>query len=1124
MKLKIISVAQCPIKERNGFLKYVCDYDSDNRIDKFKCWNTEEFYFQDKKRYGSFYTGQVCSQDPLYYQACDKASTDKITNNELLCGSYLCKYRRRTIYTRYIIHPSYKLREGGFICDGRSDCENTDLDEIGCDPDEEMTTMLSGNTAYTKDICDDECDAKYCEDEAVCNGYTYALYCISVFTGSLIYVPLRYICIPYPSFCLYKDNMANCTITENTQHTCKHSSSGEIVPVHNFTRCSSIINKVFHPLNIYCDYYDQTNCQTNCSDPSRVGVTCDVNGYKSTLSIYLICLDEKIKACDDQIESKCFSTKTCKIHKHLMCNDKRDCEDGSDESHSTCLSRTEATCKRRVGKDGDLPIPISWLEDGVKDCEDGEDETADWPRCGIGKTLRYVPSNKDVCKNALICPWGNPGYVELSDLCDGLESCGNENQICLISRSAHDIVSLAHTTNKGLTKRLSYCHKGLKSMELLKDACIEEHHIYPDHDYFGVETKTSVFIPRSKQSCDHLYGENYVYTSCTGRCISASCPLRNIPRYEVCPDQFASRIGTITNGKYLAFFTKSFGNIYSNRYFVCNNKKRCVGYDKVCNLVDDCGDSSDEDHCSNHFKCNSSCNFIPKSKKCDGNVDCLDLSDECNEDCSKQLLESILLKGLSWLIGSLAVFSNIVIIIKSLVTLKSCKTSVAMTNRCLIILIALGDFLVGCYLVMIAIYDGIAFKRSYCLSQITWITSLTCSAVGIFSTIGSQVSLFAMTGLSVIRLHGIWNSMRVPGEVNMKKSLQVAAAMFSLVLASAAIAVIPVIKKLENVFVNGVKFLDDLKIFIGTPDKEKVFDVIKAYYGRTKEATLKWDLLIKMARNMFSRDFDYEDHTERVAKVDFYGNDGVCLFKYFVQNDDPQKSFVWGILALNFICFLFISLSYLLIGISSRRSSKSVAGSNNRQMQKRNRRMNQKIAIIIVTDFLCWIPFIVICFLHSVGVLDATPWYALFSMVILPINSVINPLLYDDVLTEAIRRPSRVIWTRISSSTVYQRAREWFNPAPTETVELETIEMRESKATTSASNRTGELKKIGSAPKIPDQSTTGRDKELKTTTEGDRNLRAGRLIQPSRRDRRGKRRVKSYQAEVGGDEIIETDL
>ena len=233
-------------------------------------------------------------------------------------------------------------------------------------------------------------------------------------------------------------------------------------------------------------------------------------------------------------------------------------------------------------------------------------------------------------------------------------------------------------------------------MELSKGACVEEHlHIYPDHDFFGVDTKTFVFLTRNKQSYDHLYGDNYLYTSCTGRCISASCPLRNIPRYEVCPEQFPNRVGTITNGKYLAFFMKSYGNIYTNRYFVCDNKKRCVGYDKVCNLVDDCGDSSGEDHCSNHFKCDSFGIYIPKSKKCDGHFDCLDLTDECNEDCSKQLLESTLPKGLSWLIGSLAVFSKIVIIIRSLPALKRCKTSVAMTNRCLIILIGLSDLLIG---------------------------------------------------------------------------------------------------------------------------------------------------------------------------------------------------------------------------------------------------------------------------------------------------------------------------------------------------------------------------------------------------------------------------------------------
>ena len=242
----------------------------------------------------------------------------------------------------------------------------------------------------------------------------------------------------------------------------------------------------------------------------------------------------------------------------------------------------------------------------------------------------------------------------------------------------------------------------------------------------------------------------------------------------------------------------------------------------------------------------------------------------------------------------------------------------ALVNRLLIILIALGDFLVGCYLLIIAIYDGMVFKKGYCLNQIEWITSLKCSLIGVFSTFGSQISLFSMTGLSIVRIHGIWHSMRIPGEVTLVKVLQIAAAMLSLILASAAIAVIPIIRSFEDFFVNGVKFLKGLRIFIGTPNKSTVLAVIEAYYGRAKETTLKWNTLIQMVRDMFSNDFEYEDLTEKVAKVDFYGNDGVCLFKYFVNDDDPQRIFVWSTLALNFVCFIFISVSYLLIGVISR--------------------------------------------------------------------------------------------------------------------------------------------------------------------------------------------------------------
>ena len=91
----------------------------------------------------------------------------------------------------------------------------------------------------------------------------------------------------------------------------------------------------------------------------------------------------------------------------------------------------------------------------------------------------------------------------------------------------------------------------------------------------------------------------------------------------------------------------------------------------------------------------------------------------------------------------------------------------------------------------------------------------------------------------------------------------------------------------------------------------------------------------------------------------------------------------------------------------SRRSSSSVQHRKNRQLQKRNQRLNTKISIIIATDFLCWVPFIIICILHSTRVINATEWYAVFSIIILPINSVINPLLYDNYLGATLGRVSR---------------------------------------------------------------------------------------------------------------------
>ena len=57
--------------------------------------------------------------------------------------------------------------------------------------------------------------------------------------------------------------------------------------------------------------------------------------------------------------------------------------------------------------------------------------------------------------------------------------------------------------------------------------------------------------------------------------------------------------------------------------------------------------------------------------------------------------------------------------------------------------------------------------------------------------------------------------------------------------------------------------------------------------------------------------------------IHFYGNDGVCIFKYLVRTNDPQWVFSSSVLLMNCLCFLFISISYILIGYKIKLSGKT---------------------------------------------------------------------------------------------------------------------------------------------------------------------------------------------------------
>eukprot|EP00116_Pleurobrachia_bachei_P013516 sb/3473778/ len=106
---------------------------------------------------------------------------------------------------------------------------------------------------------------------------------------------------------------------------------------------------------------------------------------------------------------------------------------------------------------------------------------------------------------------------------------------------------------------------------------------------------------------------------------------------------------------------------------------------------------------------------------------------------------------------------------------------------------------------------------------------------------------------------------------------------------------------------------------------------------------------------------------------------------------------------MEMLVFVSSNIFYIAIGYRTSKSGRD-SGRNGGGNRGQDRELQTKIFAIIVTDFFCWIPLGFVAFLHLAEVIDATSWYPYFSILILPINSVINPFLYESNLYMGLAR------------------------------------------------------------------------------------------------------------------------
>ncbi|KAJ7393961.1 hypothetical protein OS493_003630 [Desmophyllum pertusum] len=131
------------------------------------------------------------------------------------------------------------------------------------------------------------------------------------------------------------------------------------------------------------------------------------------------------------------------------------------------------------------------------------------------------------------------------------------------------------------------------------------------------------------------------------------------------------------------------------------------------------------------------------------------------------------------------------------------------------------------------------------------------------------------------------------------------------------------------------------------------------------------------------------------------GRSSVCLPLQL----SPERLAGWeysvGVfIGLNLAAFLFIIVAYIAIIVKVSRSQRRVKAHGESEVSsnsmKRESALARRVSAIILTDFSCWIPVIILSILSLTGQFHDEQGfvYVWFAVFVLPVNSSVNPVLY----------------------------------------------------------------------------------------------------------------------------------
>ncbi|CAK8689334.1 unnamed protein product [Clavelina lepadiformis] len=441
--------------------------------------------------------------------------------------------------------------------------------------------------------------------------------------------------------------------------------------------------------------------------------------------------------------------------------------------------------------------------------------------------------------------------------------------------------------------------------------------------------------------------------------------------------RFADEIKT-TNDQNFSFFKCPSTEFSVNRY-VCSMDSNVTANNSIC--VNRCGVSS-----------------------CRGKLDTYDSN-------------FVMFGGFYLALGCLAIVGNVVVTFEKLKTLYAKKQTLSKVEKAyqtMVLSLSIADFCMGIYCLTLGIV-GINFVRKPydAADKSKWLASSTCISLGLINFISSQVSVSTLVVISFFRLFCACHPFKtIPSKA-------IAGSLIVFWTIWIAISLIPILPSTATIFSRGRRIpLCDNDLAVN--QMECVFNQIRLNINKRcnfrQERTATFDQL-------WNETVTNENFSNLSETHDYYNHQSICTMRYLVGENDKANVFTIPILAFNLLAFFCILVSHVGIyfitvwktsKMRGKRISQSFQTNIPHQQSRENKEIRRRMCLIIATDFCCWMPVIVtslLYFFSSFGQSECKlqekrqtlrQWFPYIVVILLPINSVINPLIYSTLLWQSL--------------------------------------------------------------------------------------------------------------------------